>query len=312
MIAVESLLTKYRPKTFKEVIGQAPIVRSLEAAIKSKAGKAFLFVGPSGTGKTTLARIVSDRLGCGKDIVEVDAASATGIDDMRQVTASAVYRPMDGAVGRGYIIDEMHMLSKAAVTSLLKSLEEAPWAYWFLCTTEEGKVPAAVKTRCLKYELKPVKDKELVEWLSEISLEEGNNSTKYTGILDLCAKEANGSPRQALANLGVCLGVQTREEAAELLKSAAESTETINFVRALYRGVSWKELQRLLAGMDGQNAESVRQVVRAYGTKVVLGAKDEKTAGRACEVLDAFREPMIYASDGITPVILACARLKLS
>src|ERR1700693_4443317 len=105
-----SIETKYRPQDWTEVLGQDAVVRSLENAVQKKLGTAFLFIGPSGVGKTTLARITAAKLGCTGDLEEVDAASKTGIDDMRDVMAGLMYRPLgDGAI-KAVIIDECHML----------------------------------------------------------------------------------------------------------------------------------------------------------------------------------------------------------
>ncbi len=306
-----SLLTKYRPTQFSEVIGQDAVVKSLEAAIERKAGKTFLFTGPSGVGKTTLARIAAGVLGCDRP-QEIDAATHTGVEEMRNVCDGLAYLPLGEGSIKAVIVDECHMLSKNAWNSLLKILEHPPaHVYWFLCTTEAGKVIKTIMTRCLRYELKPVGRNDLIDLLDNILDEEKLNLGKEEeSILDLCVKEADGSPRQAIANLAVCLTAKTRKEAANLLLTAEGTKEGIDFVRALYNGASWSQLQGLISDIGDVNAESVRQMVRAYGTKIVLGASNTDVAGRALEVLDAFSTPF-NDRDGITPVVLAVGQLKL-
>jgi DNA polymerase III subunit gamma/tau len=302
----QSIETKYRPQDFKEVIGQDAVVKSLENAIAKKLGTAFLFIGPSGVGKTTLARIAALELGCRpEDLQEIDAATKTGIDDMRAVMDDLMYRPLGEGTIKAVIVDEFHMLSKNAVTALLKTLEDPPsWVRWFLCTTEATKVPVAIKTRCLTYQLKEVRTDDLIDLLD--STDEAKELHK--DIIRLCAKEAGGSPRQALSNLGVCLVAETAAEAAELLRSAGDAPAAFDLARALMNGANWDEVRGILANLKETSPESVRHVLRAYMTKVVLEPKNAKGAENAFAILEAFAEPF-NSADGISPLVLACGRL---
>lgn len=306
-----TLHTVHRPKTFAEVIGQDAVVKSLKTTIKQGSCRAFLFFGPSGTGKTTLARIVAKQLGSTEqDVQEINAAKFTGVEDMRALTSSVEYRPFGEDAFKSIILDEVHMISRASWNSILKYIEEPPpWVGWFLCTTELNKVPETIKTRCARYEMKPVSRQLLFELVSKTAkLEKFKISD---GILELCANEANGSPRQALVNLGICSGAHDRKEAAELLKSAAEGSKAFELAQALLQGNSWPVIQRILTDLKDENAESVRQVVRDYITKAILGTDREDRAGPACEILDAFSTPF-PSGDGISPVLLACAKVILS
>ncbi len=306
---MEPLHLKYRPNDFDQVVGQDATVRSLLEAVKKQAGHTFLFTGPSGVGKTTLARLTAHEFDC--DLIEIDAATHTGIDDMRAVTSNLQYRPLGEGAAKGVIIDECHMLSKSAWNSLLKILEEPPdWVYWFLCTTEPVKVPASVKTRCLAYELKPVPSTVLRELLEDIVVAEGLTDCDDK-VLRLCAKEAGGSARQALINLAICAGGELSEDARELLRSAEQNSEAVELARLLVKGASWNQVQELLVQLGDISPESVRHIVRGYVTRVVLSAKSDDKAGRSLEILDAFSEPF-HPSDGITPVVLACGRVLLS
>jgi DNA polymerase-3 subunit gamma/tau len=301
------LITKYRPKTFDEVVGHAAAVKALQSAIKKGAARAFLFTGPSGTGKTTLARIVAKEAGCSPaNLIEVDAATNTGIDAMRDVTADLGYQALGGGV-KGIIVDEAHALSKAASQSLLKILEEPPeWVYWFLCTTEATRILPTLRTRCLQIDLKPVDKRDLLTLLEDVAADEKMKPAK--GVLSLCASEANGSPRQALAYLAACGEAEDLEEAQELLGSAEGSGEAVDLARLLVRGGKWAEAQELLKKLKDVDAESTRRVVQAYLTTVILSAKREDEAGRLLEKMDHFSQPF-YQHAGL---VMATGKALLS
>jgi len=195
-MAYQSLYLKYRPRTFDQVIGQDHICRTLRNALREgKVAHAYLFCGPRGTGKTTSARILAKALSCENgvtespcdvcescsairegrllDVVEIDAASNTGVDNIRSLKEILGYAPTWGRY-RIYIIDEVHMLSTAAWNALLKTLEEPPdYAYFIMATTDPQKVLPTILSRCQRFDFRRVPQPMLVGHLGEIASSEG-------------------------------------------------------------------------------------------------------------------------------------------
>ena len=241
----EALYRKYRPVTFKDVVGQEHIERTLRNAIEQdKVSHAYLFCGPRGTGKTTTARILAKALLCEKgptidpdgtcpeclaiasgthpDVYELDAASRTGVENVREEIISRVnYAPTRGAY-KVYIIDEVHMLSPAAFNALLKTLEEPPaHVVFILCTTDPQKVPETIQSRCQRFDFHRIATEAIVARLGAICMAEG---VEFEGeALDLIAHRADGGMRNALTTLEQLIafgeGTVTFEGAQNLLGS---------------------------------------------------------------------------------------------
>ncbi len=215
-----ALARKWRPRRFADLTGQEHVVKALSNALtQGRLHHAYLFTGTRGVGKTTLARILAKCLNCetgvtpepcgtcsacqqidaGRfvDLLELDAASNTGVDNMREVLDNAQYAPTVGRY-KVYIIDEVHMLSKPAFNSMLKTLEEPPEHVKFiLATTDPQKIPVTVLSRCLQFNLKPMTQQQVVQRLSHVLGQE--NISAEPAALSLLARAANGSMRDALS-----------------------------------------------------------------------------------------------------------------
>ena len=203
-----SLYNTYRPQTFQDVIGQDHITSILQEQHKQNTfAHAYLLVGPRGTGKTTTARLIAKALNNLDesfdvatqnyiDIIEIDAASNTGVDDMRDLIDKARFAPTAGQ-NKVYIIDEVHMLSKAAFNALLKTLEEPPsHAYFVLATTEVHKVPVTIASRTMRFDFHRISEKDIITRLEMIADKE--NISTDTAALQIIARESDGGLRDAI------------------------------------------------------------------------------------------------------------------
>jgi len=309
---MDALINKYRPKMFKDLIGQTEVAKSITAALKRRTAQTFLFEGPPGVGKTTMARIVARKLGCAKkDIIEINAAVNTGIDAMREITKTMAYNTIGDSDNRAYILDEAHKLSSAAWASLLKDTEEPPeHCFWFICTTESMKVPKNIRTRCLQYQLAPVDAEEIFQLLKRIIAAE--KFTTNDDVAYFLAEKSEGSPRQAIAFLAQCGDCTSTKTAAKLIRSVLAEGEVIELCRALAKGVDWVRAMKIVKKLNGVvSPESIRYTVIDYFGKVAMGAKSDRAAQRTVAVLDAFREPYPPNVSGMYPVIISLGNLLL-
>ena len=215
----QALYRKWRPARFDQVIGQEHVTRTLQAAVAAdRVGHAYLFCGPRGTGKTTMARLLAKAVNCeaadpavrpddtcplcravneGRflDLIEIDAASNTGVDDIRTLREKVNFAPSQGRY-KVYIIDEVHMLSIAAFNALLKTLEEPPaHTIFVLATTEEHKVPVTIKSRCQQFNFRLLTTPEIAARLNWLAGQE--TLAIEPGAVELLARQASGSLRDA-------------------------------------------------------------------------------------------------------------------
>lgn len=305
----EPLHIKYRPQRLQDVIGQKEVVGSLEKLLKSKTlPHAFLFTGPAGTGKTTLARIVMKRLGCEPNsIIEADAASNNGIDAMRALTEGLRYQGFGKSPNKGIIIDEAHAITKAAWSSLLKSVEEPPpHVFWVFCTTEAAKVPEAIVTRCHSYNLRSVRTQDVEELLELVSEAEQMDIARIVDqSIEMVARACNGSPRQALVMLSMIRDCRTPEEVKRLLETPGDNAEIIELCRLLLdRRLDWSKLVGVLGRIEGVTAESARIVIANYLSACLVKCKSDKEAQVLLDLAYPFSKPFV-STDKLLPLLVA-------
>lgn len=305
----QALYRKYRPQTWDEVVSQEHVVRILKNAIRSdRVGHAYLFSGPRGTGKTTVARILARAVNCldselearpcdrctnceamtaGRflDVIEIDAASNTSVDDIRDLRDKINFSPSQGRM-KVYIIDEVHMLSTAAFNALLKTLEEPPaHAMFILATTEIHKIPATVLSRCQHHEFRRIPVIDIVQWLEKICLEE--KILAEPDALTLIARQSTGAMRDAVSMLDQLsstgekitlssaqsiLGVATNQAVIELTNAMIDH-DTAAGLECLHKALDSGTDSRQLAR---QTVEYLRQLlILRMGTNESLEISSE-------------------------------------
>jgi len=283
----QALYLKWRPHRWEEVIGQPHIVQTLRNAVSAdRAAHAYLFAGPRGTGKTTAARLLAKALNCldpdlaarpcdacihcqavneGRflDLVEIDAASNTSVEDVRSLRDKINFKPNQGRF-RVYIIDEVHMLSTAAFNALLKTLEEPPpHATFILATTEIHKIPATVLSRCQRHEFRRIPVNEMVAHLRQIVKAEKLKADDEA--LTLVARQATGALRDAISLLDqlASSGERITQKMAQEVLGTATSQSVLELIDAIHKGESAAGLDCIHAALDAGSdpRQFARQIV---------------------------------------------------
>ena len=289
----QPLYIRFRPTSFKSVLGHETVIKALSGVLKKPdRPHAYLLTGPSGVGKTTIARIIGKELKIDlKNIMEIDAASHGGVESMRQVTKQVQYKAFGDSASRLIIVDECHALSTQTWQSLLKAIEEPPeHVYWAFCTTEDTKVPRTIKTRCFSVQLKALSQSDLQDLLTDIVV--ATESRIEEPVIRKCCKAANGSARQALQNLMAVKELSPGDKLVGVIGEADDEKTILDLIRALLfnRAITWQKLAKQLKAMEETPPETFRRIVLNYCMKCLLDAKSDGEALKFLSVMETFEE----------------------
>ena len=300
-----SLDIKYRPKTFDEILGQEKEIESFKKNLDNSEGShSYIFVGPSGTGKTTMARVASYHLGAeGFGLIELNSADERGIDSAREIIEKTKYIPATGKV-KCFVMNEVHGWTTDAKRALLPILENPPeHIYFFLTTTNtqkffQGDEGKALKTRLTLIKIKEVEQNLIYKHVFRIVKKEKIQIEKE--VIKKIAEKASGVPRTALKLLEKIRDIDPEKQLSMVEIDDSEDKQVIDLCRVLIKARSWSEIAGVLKEMELNDSEKIRYVVAAYMSSILLNGKNEKAA----YILECFADVSNFY--GKSAVVLAC------
>jgi len=289
---MKELYKKYRPRSFKTVIGNTSTVTALKNMIERKTlPHTLLFHGPSGCGKTTLARIVKKELGCGDiDFQELNCSDFRGIDTIREIRQTMTLAAVNGPC-RIWLLDEVHQMSSAGMNAALKIFEDTPsHVYFLLCTTDPQKLIKTIRTRCCKMPVEYLDSRDILKLLQRVSKRE--KIELDDDVAEDIIDASEGSARSALVMLDKIKNIPQEERAMAIAKQEEEQREGIELCRALIQKKKWMFVAKILKGLKA-DPESLRWAVMGYCKAILLKGKNHQ----AYHVLTCFEEPFYNSKE---------------
>ena len=296
-----SLYRKYRPPSLDKIVGNSEIITTLGNMLNNPktCPHVFLFHGPTGCGKTTLARIVAKVLKCNKsNYIEIDTAQFTGIDTVREIKKNSQFTPLGGGI-RVYVIDEVHKMTTPAQNGFLKILEDTPeHIYFILCTTDPQSLLPTLKGRCSQFQVNLLTDNEMEHLLLQIIKKEKDDINNK--VLKQIIQDSQGHPRNALVILEQVLATPKKNRLKIAEQAAIEQSQSIALCKALIAKKGWNTIKTILKGLKGQEPEGIRRLVLAYTSSALLN-KDNTLYGL---ILEEFIDP--FYDSGFPRLVYAC------
>jgi DNA polymerase III gamma/tau subunit len=298
-----NLYHKYRPDELDKVYGNKEVVESLKKSVKDKKiPQVILFSGPTGTGKTTTARILAKELNAVDTLTEMDSAQFTGVDVIRDIRSKSRFIPIGGGV-KVFIMDEVHQLTSAAQEAFLKELEDTPkHVYYFLCTTNPEKLKPTLVGRCIHYTLQTLSKDDMTSLLEHVVKSEDEKLDKE--VYKVIVKSSKGHPRNALNLLQQVLSVPNKKRLKIAENYETEESTSIALCRSLLNQEGWNTAQEILKGLKDQNAETIRRHVIGYCQSVLLGKDYKGSHNKAATILEEFSTPTYDM--GFAQIVLSC------
>jgi DNA polymerase III gamma/tau subunit len=292
-----SLYHKYRPKDLSRIVGNEATVTALQTDLAKKdCPHAILIAGPTGCGKTTIARIIANELGChGRDFKELNSADWRGIDTIREIRDQSAFKSLESNC-RVWLIDECHSLTRDAQQAFLKLLEDSPkHVFYILATTDPQKLLDTVKGRCHIYTVKLLTEAEMTRLIRRIVKRE--DKIVPQSVIKQIVMDSLGHPRDAIQILDQIIDLDPNLMRKAAIRLATQQSQTIELCRALIKREHWSKISKILSGLKDQEPEKVRYAVLGYCQAVLLNSDNRMAA----KIIEQFMEPT-YATGfpGIT------------